>query len=550
MKVAYFALMGIVFLSYPAAVEGVILYVDIEADGSNNGLSWDDAFTDLQSALLYEEDPEDPIEEIRVAEGTYRPHASSRDVPFYLLAGVTLQGGYPTEGAEEPSPGIYPTILSGDLNDDDGPGVWENYDENSYHVVRWPRIPEPASPPPVLDGFYIEGGYANAESGIDSVAAGMFCGATITIRNCVFQDNWARGVAGGIHFEGYWSEPSVEDCQFLRNSAYDGGGVHNGPGADVTITGCTFSENEANFGAGFYNSSGGADLLNCIFKDNVAQSTITRSSLTSNGGAMHVGFAPITAKNCLFSQNLADDHGGGIYNWDSLLTLVNCTFYDNKASQGGDPGGRGGGIWMYVNTTMTNCIFWDNDDQDGTDLSAQIHVESGTPTVSYSCIYDGTPGESPYPFGGSSNHNIDDDPDFMSPPADLHLDYMYCYSPCINAGNNGAISGVDEDLDGNDRIVHSTVDMGPYEVQVELGYCCTEELEDPPVCYGDANGDGTVDPQDVGLVKYYYGSTEDEALCRYDVNCDGTINPQDVGLVKYNYGDCAPQSPPPCYEEY
>jgi hypothetical protein len=531
-----------------ASANGAVYYVDEQAPGPiHDGSSWDYAYLDVQDALTDEEIEWQQGDEIRVAEGTYKPHASDRTVSFVLLSGVTLQGGYPTGGEGEWDPADNETILSGDLNGDDGPGVWEDYDENSYHVVRYG-----AAGVSVLDGFYVEGGYANAQSGINSVGAGMYSATqgAITIRNCVFQDNWAKGVGGGIHFEGYGSEPSVEDCQFLRNSGYDGGGVHNGPSADATITRCIFSENEANFGAGFYDTGGGADLLNCIFKDNVAQSTITRSSLTSNGGGMHVGLGPVTARNCLFSQNLADDHGGGIYHWSSGLTLVNCTFYDNKASQGGDPGGRGGGIWMYADTTITNCIFWENDDQDGTDLSAQIHVESGTPTVTYSCIYDGTPGESPYPFGGSSNHNIDEDPDFMSPPADLHLDYMYCYSPCINAGNNSAISGVDEDLDGNDRIVHSTVDMGPYEVQVELGYCCTEELEDPPVCYGDANGDGTVDPQDVGLVKYYYGSTEDEALCRYDVNCDGTIDPQDVGLVKYNYGDCAPQSPPPCYEEY
>ena len=60
-----------------------------------------------------------------------------------------------------------------------------------------------------------------------------------------------------------------------------------------------------------------------------------------------------------------------------------------------------------------------------------------------------------------------------------------------------------------------------------------------PPCPWDVNGDGEVTPQDVGLVKYYYG--QDPSIpeyAPYDVNDDGAINPQDVGLVKYYYGPC------------
>ncbi|UCF34080.1 MAG: hypothetical protein JSV78_01995, partial [Phycisphaerales bacterium] len=80
-------------------------------------------------------------------------------------------------------------------------------------------------------------------------------------------------------------------------------------------------------------------------------------------------------------------------------------------------------------------------------------------------------------------------------------------------------------------------------------FCMT--LVEPPLCMGDGNGDGVVDPTDVGLAKYYYASTEEEAICRYDINCDGTIDPVDVGLIKYYYGViCNPDDPnhePPCW---
>jgi hypothetical protein len=76
---------------------------------------------------------------------------------------------------------------------------------------------------------------------------------------------------------------------------------------------------------------------------------------------------------------------------------------------------------------------------------------------------------------------------------------------------------------------------------------CRPLLPDGPVCYADGDGDGIVDPADVGLCRYWYGSTEDERLCRYDVDCDGTINPQDAGMMKFYYGPCTAESPPPCY---
>jgi hypothetical protein len=78
-----------------------------------------------------------------------------------------------------------------------------------------------------------------------------------------------------------------------------------------------------------------------------------------------------------------------------------------------------------------------------------------------------------------------------------------------------------------------------------LPFCAT--LPDPAVCIGDANGDGVVDPLDVGLVKFWFGDTDPASLCSYDINCDGAIDPADVGLVKFYYGVCGPESAPPCW---
>jgi len=77
-------------------------------------------------------------------------------------------------------------------------------------------------------------------------------------------------------------------------------------------------------------------------------------------------------------------------------------------------------------------------------------------------------------YGGSgtiddSNNCTDDDPEFVDAAGgDYHLKST---SPCIDAGNNEYISGVDKDLDGNERVVDgdndatATVDIGAYEYQ-------------------------------------------------------------------------------------
>ena len=79
--------------------------------------------------------------------------------------------------------------------------------------------------------------------------------------------------------------------------------------------------------------------------------------------------------------------------------------------------------------------------------------------------------------GGS---NIDADPQFDD--ADLRLSLG---SPCIDYGSNDFVT-VLEDLDGNQRIVNCTVDMGAFEHQAP----CT----DPGM---DADGDGVCNLCDV-----------------------------------------------------
>ena len=74
-------------------------YVDSSATGLNNGSSWTDAYTDLQSALgaVVSGDT------IWVARGTYFPGPSgTRTATFSMVSGVPLFGGFSgVTGAQE-----------------------------------------------------------------------------------------------------------------------------------------------------------------------------------------------------------------------------------------------------------------------------------------------------------------------------------------------------------------------------------------------------------------------------------------------------------------
>ena len=78
------------------------------------------------------------------------------------------------------------------------------------------------------------------------------------------------------------------------------------------------------------------------------------------------------------------------------------------------------------------------------------------------------------------------------------------------------------DLDGHDRVLFGTVDMGAYE----------------RVLPGDANGDGYVDVVDLLGVVYAFGTgvgeTAYDAAC--DFNGDGYVDVVDLLDLVYNFG--------------
>ena len=390
-------LAGYTMLTVPEPV----IYVDIDAAGANNGQSWADAYTSLPYALGVVLNGD----EIRVAQGTYRPNdgvitfGDERELTFQMKNGVTIEGGYAGFGEADPDARdveLYETILSGDLDGNDV-DVSDPADllteptraENSYTVATTGFVTNETV---VLDGFTITGGNANGIG--HSKGGGMRSGSSPTIINCTFIGNSA-----------HWS----------------GGGMDNSGG--------TFEDNIAT-------------LSNCFF--------IGNSAGFYGGGINNVYSNPVL-NNCVFIGNHSGDSGGGfVDDWCSHSTLTNCTFIDNTADS------EGGGMWNYDccfgEPVITNCIFWGNSDNSGMDYDSQI---SGCGVVDYCYIQGDRPADPGFvdPNGIDGIAGTQDD--------DLRLS---ADSLCIDAGDNSAVT-VPTDLDGNQRIANNFVDIGAYEFQ-------------------------------------------------------------------------------------
>ncbi len=411
---------SIVLMAVVSPSSANVIYVDANAPGpTNDGSSWTNAYKYLQDALADAGSAAKPVE-ILVAEGIYKPDQSSanpngtgdRTATFQLINGATLKGGYAGTGAPDPNvhdTELYETILSGDLDDNDGPD-FANNGENSYSVVTGSWTDANA----VLDGF------------------------TITAGNNTRTDlSFDNGSGGGMY--SYEGSATITNCIFRTNAADQrGGGMFNGNAYVYTyanIVNCTFIGNFCEkSGGGMYNILSDPTISNCKFIGNTAYTG-------TGGGIRNLNSDPLVT-NCLFIRN-SGHSGGGMASQSSNPTLTNCTFNGNEADN------DGGAIHnnLLSSPILNNCILWEN---------TPDQIYGATPTVTYSNVQGGWPG-----LG-----NIDADPCFVDPcNVDYHLKSQagrwdpnsqswimdYVSSPCIDAANPGCPVGDEPDPNGNRR---------------------------------------------------------------------------------------------------
>ncbi|MBE0686869.1 MAG: DUF11 domain-containing protein, partial [Anaerolineaceae bacterium] len=213
-----------------------------------------------------------------------------------------------------------------------------------------------------------------------------------------------------------------------------------------------------NHGGGMYGYESSPTLTNVTFSGNTAV----------GGGGMYIEHSSPILTNVTFRDNLVRG-GGGIDSYESSPILTNVTFSGNTALE------IGGGManWSDSHPSLTNVILWGNSAPQG----AGIFNADSVPQISCSDIQGcGSSGSWDSACGTDGGGNIVADPLFVDAAnGNLRLQLT---SLAIDAGDNTALPpGILTDLDSSPRFVDiptvpdtgsgapPIVDMGAYEAQ-------------------------------------------------------------------------------------
>ncbi len=407
------AVVAAALLSGGRGALGATWYVDDSAPGGGTGTSWASPFNTLQAALSAAAASGD---EIRVAGGTYTPAGPGglRTVAFAIGKSVTLKGGYCGFGASAPDSqcGV-PSILSGDLNGNDGANFANNA-ENSVRVVTVSGIVTVR-----FENLTISGGNAN---GVAVTGGGLFigAGAAVTCDRVNFTDNHANSWGGAVDHNGT-STSVFKYCLFDRNRAGQYGGA-------VSLS-----------------SGSGARMGMCRFHRN----TLTAAASGTGGGALWIN-GPSSIINCLFTGNTANATAGfgggaiGVGSTGGVTAIVNCSFAYHSTP--GLSSGYAYAIGSYANLpgpSITNCLFAD------TEYYPEDEIQ-GNAQVTY-CLNSGETGTGNvqaflYFLDKNGFDNTGGTPD-----DDLTINATYGYGPGVDAANRAALPNdiMDLDNDGN-----------------------------------------------------------------------------------------------------
>jgi len=301
-------------------------YVTTIGSDSNNGLSWDTAFADIQTAIdaAARVASDDAPIEVWVASGTYK-HTSAMS----LKNNVAVYGGFQGDETDKDSRTVgNETIVSG---------------ENSYRVFRNTNINNSA----ILDSITVTEGAYGQGAGIYNSSANP------TITNCCFEYNNASNEGGAIYNGG--ACPVIENCIFTSNvGGKRGGAISNNASSNSTISNCQFSLNSSTErGGAISNVDSSPEITSCSFVQNTSG---------SGGGLSSNGTSPILT-DCLFEGNTVSTDGGAIYDYGSSLRISKCKFVNNTSGNLGGSIFIGYGVFVTPTSayfTITNCTFQGN----------------------------------------------------------------------------------------------------------------------------------------------------------------------------------------------
>lgn len=426
-----------------------VYYVDQSATGNEDGSSWTNAFTNLNTAI----ESVNTGDSIKIAEGVYVPDRDSSGLfnpvnprlkTFFVDKDLILQGGYSTGGSMR-NWDQFQTVLSGDLdgNDLNFDGDFSNQStdsskgNNAYSLLHLKHL----SSQSIFEGLYIVAGRADSAiqgqtngigpryqgGGLFNSVSGNGNSSSPTIRYCKFFGNFASdgGAISNNAYDTAHTAMRIHYCVFSGNRATEfGGAISNGAALHATnqviISHCQLIKNKSNWGGGLFQASNGGDfspsVTNCLFSENIAAnegggtwsyclgsiasfspkiiSCDFLSNQATTGAAIQMTnypatpFSPVISK-CRISGNFASGDGGGIhiltYFSNADVVLDNCLITGNKSL------GKGGGIYSSSfnsqgTVNIYNCSIVGNKAGDGGGVN--YHQVGVQPIISNSILWN------------------------------------------------------------------------------------------------------------------------------------------------------------------
>ena len=288
-----YILMAFALLPAFAAAQGTRYYVALEAAGTGDGSTWENAMT-LTNAL----NTAKANDEIWVM--GYKDEGNSKFyfVPtdgYTLKSGVKLYGGFKGDETyiderevidNKAYRMVYRTVISGDIGKNDAldatnlifPGN-DTRTDNATHVLTLKMTPDPTNInnwETVVDGVTIAGGHAvNGQGGGIFVTGNNDNGGRYILRRCFFIGNYA-GEGGALYVASTVKNVGgtclIDRCGFFNNAAGQRSGIENAGGA-VCLAGAGTIVNTAIFN----NENGGVNIT-AADGAAVVNSTVTRNT--------------------------------------------------------------------------------------------------------------------------------------------------------------------------------------------------------------------------------------------------------------------------------
>ncbi|MBO5287170.1 MAG: hypothetical protein J6B34_03515 [Clostridia bacterium] len=247
----------------------------------------------------------------------------------------------------------------------------------------------------------------------------VYCAGPVVAVDTTFEANSSEN-GGAFYASSKYGTMEFDSCDFIGNSATEGGGVVSTSGhttlkkdVDLTIKNSTFTGNTA--------ANGGVAKLGELNVTSIENSVFKENTTTSTGGVLHVTSATVTINNVELDSNTASSgiiyatyvadeetqenilssitinklnaegnavtgNGGVIYAVQTNLDVYNSVFKSNNAKAGSV-------MYLYTGVTVNiyaSSFIGNACDESNTGNAAALFIYTGgTPALVHSCTFVG-----------------------------------------------------------------------------------------------------------------------------------------------------------------